>query len=653
MRYFLLLKKLTLVIIITLLLLFYAAMVGTFKFIQDDTFISLQYAKNFAGGNGLVFNLGERTEGFTAFLWVMIESLPFLLGFNPILFTQALSLFFGALILITTFLLSNKILTKNFPEISKYSYINLVPLILLIFSNTFVYWAVSGMETSFYSFLFLSGIYFFFIRSEHKRNIYISLTFISLAFLTRQEVALIFFLLLLYLIKGNAVINNKVNLFAGFLNKRVIIFISVFILIALALTLFRLFYFGYILPNTFYAKTGFSLIYIKTGFQYFLDFCTHYLIYGALLFLPLITFYNKKYHSTAVYFFSIIIIHTLYVIFIGGDVLTQFRFFIPVLPIIFAMFTFFLYLLYEVLSKLLNKKMLFIPVLAALTYLIAQYNYNLNFDDTIKMVGREKALVLSMKEDAFLLSNTDKQKNLTVASSTIGVLKYFSGFNVLDMVGLTNEYIAHNPKPIKDISGEVTGWKERNYNNEYVIGRKPDYFIFSTKEKPSSYAERALFLNEEFHRNYIVYPLFDPVRKTIRYIYKRLNNEQIKLRPVIKQTNPNYSAKFVHLYVQFLNRIKSTDLAEQKKMFDEINYVAPAYFGEHFRIMASIYYDAKQSENAFEYAKKCIEIDPLNINSRMILARVYKEKGLIEKSKEQINFLQLSFPELAKNPAYD
>src|SRR5688500_18656160 len=40
--------------------------------ISDDAMTSMQYAKNLVEGNGLVFNLGERVEGYTNFLWVMV-----------------------------------------------------------------------------------------------------------------------------------------------------------------------------------------------------------------------------------------------------------------------------------------------------------------------------------------------------------------------------------------------------------------------------------------------------------------------------------------------------------------------------------------------------------------------------------------------------
>jgi hypothetical protein len=41
--------------------------------IGDDTYITLRYAKHLADGHGLRYNVGgERVEGFTSFLWVVI-----------------------------------------------------------------------------------------------------------------------------------------------------------------------------------------------------------------------------------------------------------------------------------------------------------------------------------------------------------------------------------------------------------------------------------------------------------------------------------------------------------------------------------------------------------------------------------------------------
>ena len=44
-----------------------------FPYIVDDTFISLRYARNLIDGNGLVYNPGQRVEGYSNFLWVVLE----------------------------------------------------------------------------------------------------------------------------------------------------------------------------------------------------------------------------------------------------------------------------------------------------------------------------------------------------------------------------------------------------------------------------------------------------------------------------------------------------------------------------------------------------------------------------------------------------
>ncbi len=48
-----------------------ALSVPFFPWIPDDAYISFQYARSFAEGDGLVFNPEERVEGFSNFLWTL------------------------------------------------------------------------------------------------------------------------------------------------------------------------------------------------------------------------------------------------------------------------------------------------------------------------------------------------------------------------------------------------------------------------------------------------------------------------------------------------------------------------------------------------------------------------------------------------------
>jgi hypothetical protein len=47
-----------------------------FSTVTEDAYVSFRYAQNIADGNGPVFNPGERVEGYTNFLWLVLIALP-------------------------------------------------------------------------------------------------------------------------------------------------------------------------------------------------------------------------------------------------------------------------------------------------------------------------------------------------------------------------------------------------------------------------------------------------------------------------------------------------------------------------------------------------------------------------------------------------
>src|SRR3989442_4318999 len=57
--------------------------VGHHFFLGDDCFISFRYARHLAAGQGLVWNPGERVEGYTNFLWVILMAGAPRLGGTP------------------------------------------------------------------------------------------------------------------------------------------------------------------------------------------------------------------------------------------------------------------------------------------------------------------------------------------------------------------------------------------------------------------------------------------------------------------------------------------------------------------------------------------------------------------------------------------
>src|SRR5207249_3174984 len=53
-------------------------------FVTDDAFITFRYAHNLLNGHGMVFNPGERVEGYTNFLWVLCSSVALFVGIDQI-----------------------------------------------------------------------------------------------------------------------------------------------------------------------------------------------------------------------------------------------------------------------------------------------------------------------------------------------------------------------------------------------------------------------------------------------------------------------------------------------------------------------------------------------------------------------------------------
>ena len=80
------------VVVATVLLVPHALM---FDFVNDDAYISFRYARNLAEHGQLVFNVGERVEGFTNFLWTVLLAGGIKLGLSPVLTSRFLGIAFG------------------------------------------------------------------------------------------------------------------------------------------------------------------------------------------------------------------------------------------------------------------------------------------------------------------------------------------------------------------------------------------------------------------------------------------------------------------------------------------------------------------------------------------------------------------------------
>lgn len=85
----------------------------TQRYITDDGFISFRYAQNLANGHGLVYNIGERVEGYTNFLWVLLMSVSFPLNLDIMMFSHVIGITLQLLTLVTVYLIGTNLFSEK------------------------------------------------------------------------------------------------------------------------------------------------------------------------------------------------------------------------------------------------------------------------------------------------------------------------------------------------------------------------------------------------------------------------------------------------------------------------------------------------------------------------------------------------------------
>ena len=613
----------------------------TISFIQDDAFTVLRYVKNFLEGNGLVFNVGEKVEGYTNFLWVILLSVIYKSGnllklnFNLPQLTQLLSSFFGLVFLIAVYVTSWKIFSslKNYNKTLQY--ISFIFPVMILFTTPFNYWSFSGMETSLFATLTLLSIHFLIDFEKGNNYKYFLLTSI-LNSLLRPEGLLFFVLLIVVDIIYSFLVATKVSLFdetnkiISSKKKKVIV---IFLLIQLVYISFRFVYYGFPLPNTFYAKTEFTFNFLLRGIDYFLKYIKTDLYYGVVLLPVILRFALKKFDRIEFIIFSFGIIYIILTIIIGGDVLPIGRFYIPITPLFYMLFFYSLLNLKQFYELKMNS--IIIGLLFVTTIISSIINYDSNKTEMMEKRSYEIGLVTKMKSYADWIKN-NQTKNVTVALSTIGAFSFYSNVKVIDIVGLTDEYIAHHPKEVDGIDENLPiFWKERHYNADYVINQKPDFIIFPAGAKPSAFAECAIFINDEFYKIYYLQLFYADGFDQLLPIFFKRNSVRID--------SSDCNVKFLSHYINANNLFLSLVKTKNRKIINEIlhqadlaNQYCPKRVSEINSIKGMSFYHLGNFNIAKKYFEDSIEEDSMNTISLFYLMNTYSKLNEIDNAEKTI-----------------
>jgi tetratricopeptide (TPR) repeat protein len=589
-----------------------------FDFVQDDAYITFRYIRNFIDGNGLVFNIGERVEGYTTFLWTMLLALPMKLGVDVLSFSRNLGIVFSLGTIALLWPLSRQVR----PEPGPIGFRIIAPL-LLASCGAFTYWTVSGMETAMFSFLAVLGVVVYLRERDRPAKVPLTPLIYAAASLTRPEGMFLFGLLGLHRLAETAIGPRDQR----WPRLRQLILWTIWYAVPIgAFTLWRLAYYGHFFPNTYYAKAGFSSEYLAAGWEYFLAYARNYLFSGWLLAVPVAVLLWRKRTSEVLYLIGLVLAYAGYIISVGGDVLHAHRFFLVIAPL--------LYLLVQEAMIALASTLRGNPAPArlavyGLALVLAYTTYKTPMAQLQDVEAKERGLVEHMSMlGRWIKVNTPP--GAVMAATTIGAISYYGEIPLIDMLGLTDSTIAHRPERIEGIKSV---WRERKYNVSYVLSRAPYWISFSTGIKPSAFAERALFTRAEFRRWYYPYYFELVPGGYVDVMYKRAEAPL----PASGDT-AHVDNEFINLYYDGVNRVSRWP-ADALTLFRKAEAIAPTDFGLLHQMMAEAYGVLRREADAAREDSIAIARDPRLLASRLRLGEQAYRRNDFARAREHFTMV--------------
>lgn len=442
----------------------FVALAWMLRFIQDDAFISFVYADRLARGLGPTWSDGARIEGYTNFLWMLMVAGGIRCGLDPILWSWAmgLALFAGSLAL--TWHLASRVAGNTATAA--------LATLILGANYTFLAYATGGLETQLQAFLILAVAccVLQMTNSVHPLRWAVMASLSGAAcMMTRLDSALPMLVLF-----GAAAASLRANPRAIAACLRLLVALSLPGVLAVgAWLLWKLAYYGSVLPNTFNAKIVGAKPPLAFGLGYVSSFLSAYWLWPLLL-LPLLACWPAARRRLGLLWLAVVtvFIWLTYIVWVGGDFM-EFRFMVPVLPLV-AILTASLILAAS--ARPVVRALLLALLVGASIHHALRFRHNHIGVDDIRTLNHfitwdyisYRDIGASLREH---LSEDDP--SLLVATTSVGAIGYYSRLPVFDMFGLNDRDVALNGRRIGRRPGHqrlATGAQMRARNVNLVIG---------------------------------------------------------------------------------------------------------------------------------------------------------------------------------------
>jgi hypothetical protein len=438
-----------------------------FPLYVDDALIALRYAQRLLHGSGLTWTDGERVEGYSSLLWVLLCAALGRTGVDLIVAARLLGILATVAALGALFYRRARIWPVA------------IGATALAASGPVAAWASSAMEGPLVFCLFAWALALVLPTGEEapprERILAAGACFAALC-LTRPDAP-------------SLVVATAAGLWwtAGL---RPAVWLALPPLIAVLGQLsFRLLYYHDWVPNTATAKVAFSRYRLGMGAEYLAHGALSFL--GLLLIASLLVWLCRKEawrRKRAILLLCPLLLWVPYVVVVGGDFMPAHRFLLPALVVLIFMS---MDAADAALDLPARPRRLALTGITALVgfYALTQVSDPYNLD----AVGSDRDVVRTGEAIGHLLDRAFARQRPLVAVDAAGGVPYYSGLPALDMLGLTDRWIAHHPPPDRGhaLPGHDLG------SGAYVLGRAPDLIL-----SQGFRSEWDLVKRPEFHQLY-------------------------------------------------------------------------------------------------------------------------------------------------------
>jgi arabinofuranosyltransferase len=451
------------------------------RYVTDDAFISFRYLENLLDGNGLVYNLGERVWGFTNFLWIALLAPGVGLGIDPLLVSRILGVGFnaGTLILVVLFRLK----TQDRPGMW-----DLGAGLLLISNGAFLLQGLSGLETSFFTFLVVLTLFFYrcFLDSRNLNLLIWIGILAAVSTLTRPEGLFYFGLFCVHILSEHRRLDFPPIRFLGRPLLGFVPLVGGFVLSAYL-------YYGSLWPNSIDAKVGLSGEQVLRGLHYLKVFARGYPFSLFLVVLALV--FIKKTGILERFLIQLSFFIVVFNVVVGGDWMLGYRLFHALIPLSCLLLPFVFMSLEELLRAWKIK-----PFLLTLPLLGCGVLLNLSgslYDNHVRRAAEESYVHEGVVVGKWMRENLEP--GALLATNTAGTIAYYSRLPIVDMMGLNDKVIAGR----KDVPALWKGIEKGD--GAYVLSRRPDYIQLGSSigsDGPRFLSDCEIFQSREFWDHY-------------------------------------------------------------------------------------------------------------------------------------------------------